>query len=280
MIAKPLEDLTRIARPPGGRQIVRCCRCGLAFIHPMPSQDELVALYSAPEYAQAYAMHGDAYVLGATVPADFVGERLARIEKMIGGKTGRILDIGAATGSFLRVARDRGWDTVGLELSVEASEVARAQHGLDVRRQTLEEARFRNGEFDAVHLSHVFEHLRDPLGSLAEMRRVLRPGGVLVLEVPAELGDLFCWIQTWVLRRSPVPYAVATPHTFFYTPQTLRRIVAKSGFDVLAIRTPRRNQDPNSRIPLGRLAKRLVYAVEALARLGPNIELFARKGAS
>ena len=255
---------------------MRCSRCGLAFLHPMPTQEELVALYSSPEYAAAYAAHGEAYVLGATVPAEFIGERLARIERMSGGKAGRILDIGAATGSFLRVARDRGWATVGLELSVEASEVASQHHGLDVRRLTLEEASFADGEFDAVHLSHVFEHLRDPLRSLEEMRRILRPGGVLAMEVPGELGDLFLWIRKTVLRRSPEPYAVPTPHTFFYTPRTLQRMLTKAGFEVLLVRTPRRNKDPNSRIPCGGLVKRAVYAVEAWARLGPNIEIFGR----
>ncbi|MCX7718061.1 MAG: class I SAM-dependent methyltransferase [Candidatus Sumerlaeaceae bacterium] len=243
----------------------------------MPTQEELVTLYSSPEYAAAYAAHGDAYVLGATVPAAFIGERLARIEHLNGGRVGRILDIGAATGSFLRVARDRGWTTIGLELSVEASGVASKEHGLDVRRLTLEEAKFSDNEFDAVHLSHVFEHLRDPVGSLAEMRRILRPGGVLTMEVPAELGDLLVWIRKTFLRRSPEPYAVPTTHTFFYTTRTLQRMVAKGGFEVLFLRTPRRNKDPRSRIPFGGLAKRAVYAIEALARLGPNIEIFARK---
>lgn len=274
------EDFTRIANPLSGRPIVRCTDCGLGFQHPKPSLEELLALYASPEYAAVYAAHDSSpYVLGEGQPAAFIAERLAVMESLAptGPKARRMLDIGAATGAFLRVARDRGWAVQGLELGEESSRIAREKHGLPVERKTLEDARYPDASFDAVHLSHVLEHLLDPPSTLAEIRRILAGGGVLVMEVPAELGDLFARLRKIFLRRSPEPYAVRSSHITFFTPQTLRRLVEQAGFKTVSLKTPRRNAVMDSQFPLGGLVKCAVFAAEQCLRMGPNIEIIARK---
>jgi 2-polyprenyl-3-methyl-5-hydroxy-6-metoxy-1,4-benzoquinol methylase len=79
--------------------------------------------------------------------------------------------------------RAAGWDVAGLEAD-EAAVAAARSSGLEVARGTLEDAPFAAGSFDAVTLSHVLEHVHDPVAALQACRRLLRPDGVLWLATP------------------------------------------------------------------------------------------------
>lgn len=94
---------------------------------------------------------------------------------------GRILDVGCGPG-FLLSALDSKWDRYGTEISKFAAEHARPHGRIFYGR--LEDAAYPSGHFDAVVFHHVIEHLDDPLRTLREIRRVLRPGGRLVLGTP------------------------------------------------------------------------------------------------
>jgi 2-polyprenyl-3-methyl-5-hydroxy-6-metoxy-1,4-benzoquinol methylase len=95
----------------------------------------------------------------------------------------RVLDVGCGPGLLLDEARARGWDAFGVELSSWAVRRCRA-NGLDVYQGTLEEAAFPGGHFDAVFMIDVIEHLTDPIATLVEVTRVLRPGGKLCMVTP------------------------------------------------------------------------------------------------
>jgi 2-polyprenyl-3-methyl-5-hydroxy-6-metoxy-1,4-benzoquinol methylase len=99
------------------------------------------------------------------------------------GEPPLVLDVGCGVGLLLDEARGLGWRTHGVELSDWG--VARARKlGLEVDQCTIEEARFGTDSFDAVFMIDVLEHLADPIRTLAEVARVLRPGGVLCLVTP------------------------------------------------------------------------------------------------
>jgi len=274
-VSKP--DDGRLIRVREGYAVVQCQSCQLRRLDPMPNQDELKAFYTDDSLKHAYQeTGGTAYVVGDTAAKAYVNERLQQLAAVRGG-AGHILDIGAAQGAFLHQARQLGWTPLGLELSPEGVDFARANYGIELRQQTLHEAQLPDASFDAVHLSHVLEHLPDPLETVAEIRRILKPGGVVAIEVPNEFDDLFQVMRRRVLRRPQPPYAVPCPHVYFYTPANMRRLLAQTGFDVFHYATPRRNADIASSYPGGGLVRRAIFALEQATQTGPLIEVYGRK---
>ena len=95
----------------------------------------------------------------------------------------RVLDVGCGSGELLARMRDLGWSVEGVDFDPRAVEAARSR-GLTVRRGDLHTHHYPDATFDVVHLRHVIEHVFDPVGVLAECRRILKPGGRLVLITP------------------------------------------------------------------------------------------------
>lgn len=97
---------------------------------------------------------------------------------------GRALDIGTGNGIYAATLKRIGWDVTGVEFDPEAARNTAERHGLRVLACTLEEARFDDGTFDFVSMFHVIEHLYNPVATLREVRRVMKPGGQLMLRTP------------------------------------------------------------------------------------------------
>lgn len=252
--------------------IVRCARCGHMQLSPMPAAERLEAGY-------AEAASGD-YL------EEEIGQRataraaLARIERH--AKVGRLLDVGAWTGFLLAEARDRGWEGTGLEPSRFASAYARERLGLDVRTGSLAEESAA-GEFGAVTMGDVLEHLPDPGAALDRLAGALAPGGVLWLALP----DAGSRVARVMGRRW---WSVLPTHVHYFTRASLRRLLESRGWRVLEVGTA-----PKSftvRYYLGRLAgyspplsRGLIAAAEAAGvadRLwtpdfGDRMEVVARR---
>lgn len=244
----------------------------------MPSQAELQAVYEDGDLHRNYAeRHGSAYVSGDFEALPYIHHRLIDIGRMVGGGRARILDIGAANGAFLAGARALGWEIEGVELSQTSSDMAYRHFGINLHTYSLHDAQFPAGWFDAVHMSHVLEHMPDPWATLLEIHRILRPGGVLAIEVPNEFNDLFGTLRSRLLGRHREPYAVPSPHTHFFTPATLKRLVEDTGFEVCHMETPRRDATEDSAFPFGGLVRRAVFAAERMLKRGPLIEVYARR---
>jgi len=96
---------------------------------------------------------------------------------------GRLLDVGFGNGGFLKLATEMGWNAEGIDFDPKAVEVARAR-GLKVRCASVLDLTERNEQFDVITLSHVIEHVQDPIALLNVLYRLLKPGGLLWLETP------------------------------------------------------------------------------------------------
>jgi 2-polyprenyl-3-methyl-5-hydroxy-6-metoxy-1,4-benzoquinol methylase len=93
---------------------------------------------------------------------------------------GRILDIGAGTGDFLSVAKNDGWETIGVEPSERAKSIAKNK-GVSFVEQTSE---LENNSFDLISMWHVLEHVPDLDAQIKELKRLLKPSGTLIIAVP------------------------------------------------------------------------------------------------
>jgi ubiquinone/menaquinone biosynthesis C-methylase UbiE len=257
------------------RTLVQCVQCGLAWPDPLPSYDDIRAIYESDSLIHEYVAGGITYVAGSDQAEPYIVDRIEKVTARA-GKPGRMLDIGAARGAYLKACQDRGWQVTGIELSPEGRDYAREKYGMEFHNQPLETLAFPDGSFDAVHMNHVLEHLVDPAETLREIHRVLSPGGLLVVEVPNEIDEFFVAVCT-AFGRPPEPYSVASPHVYHFNARSLTNVLNKAGFLVYHLSTPRRNANTASRIPLGSLFRRLVFWWEGFIKRGPVVLTFSQK---
>ncbi len=93
---------------------------------------------------------------------------------------GRILDIGAGTGDFLSVAKQNGWQTIGVEPSEKAKAIAKNK-GVSFVEKTVA---LENHSFDVITMWHVLEHVPNLEEQILELKRLLKPNGTLIVAVP------------------------------------------------------------------------------------------------
>lgn len=149
------------------------------------------------------------------------------------GESRRLLDVGCGSGDFLLRMRARGWTVLGVEPDPVAAAGAR-RSGLDVRDGMLTDAAFESDSFDAIVLSHVIEHVHDPIALLRECARVLRPGGTIVVMTPnlSSVGH----------RRFGEDWRGLEPprHLHVFSVPSLRSCVERVGLSVSDARTSAR----------------------------------------
>jgi 2-polyprenyl-3-methyl-5-hydroxy-6-metoxy-1,4-benzoquinol methylase len=138
-----------------------------------------------------------------------------------GVKKGRLLEIGVGSGSFLRAAREAGFDAMGCDLSESLARRVHEQTGVPVHCGDL--ARLPSQAFDIVCMHHVLEHVRDPVGFLRAARERLKPGGMLHLAVP----NGACWEARLSGWNCYVYY-----HLVYFDRSTLRRAAERAGFEI------------------------------------------------
>lgn len=161
-------------------QYLDCSYCGSLFVHPMPDQAVLSEMYG-PEYLD---IHYATELNGGKSNSEAAQELDDAIRLLVSFKpSGRILDLGCGAGQFLIAANKAGFQPEGYEWRPATAELATNATGLKVHTGSLKELESR---YDAVHLADVLEHCPDPLNVLLEARRLLAPGGILIVRGPLE----------------------------------------------------------------------------------------------
>jgi len=148
--------------------------------------------------------------------------RFARLPSYVAG--GRVLDVGCGNGNHLYSLRELGWQVVGVEPDAEAARYARMELGLDVRPTTLEEAGLATESVDVALMLHVLEHVPDPLRTLHEVHRILKPGGYLMVETPDVAGWPARLFRSWWFHLD------APRHLYLFTSHTLSALLHAAGF--------------------------------------------------
>lgn len=145
----------------------------------------------------------------------------------------RLLEVGFGSGQQLARMHALGWHVEGVDMDPVSVEAARAQ-GFTVHLGELARQAFPRNCFNAVYMSHVIEHVHDPLAVLAECHRILAPGGVLVVVTPntkswghARFGE--CWMGLDPPR-----------HLSLFSANSLRAAAHRAGFAHVRVRTSAR----------------------------------------
>lgn len=161
--------------------LYRCSRCGLIYLSPRPATpEEFAAIY--PASYGSYMQDRQRLVVALRRLA--WRPEVREISKLTTAQSS-ILEIGSATGEFLVGLRNAGRPHVqGVELSATAVQVARERHGLTIFEGELHAAHFAAASFDLVVMRHTLEHVPDPRSILAEIGRILRPGGHYIFTIP------------------------------------------------------------------------------------------------
>ncbi|MCK5574112.1 MAG: class I SAM-dependent methyltransferase, partial [Bacteroidetes bacterium] len=139
------------------------------------------------------------------------------------------LDVGCGPGGLLYEARAHGWKATGLEISRWAAERGKAQ-GLNIIEGTLHDAKLPDTTFDMISMFDVLEHLPHPREYVAEIHRILKPGGTLVIETPNIKGFFVRH-----LYRASSDMVKPRAHICLYAPETAQRLLEGSGFSRIRI---------------------------------------------
>lgn len=241
---------------PGQFQLVRCAVCRLIYLNPRPGLSALDAIYPPGYGPHAKAATAEA----APIPIEHgwrkrLKEHLARalldgsrptapLDRLLLRaaepyaallrvmmlpplpRGGRALDIGCSTGAFLASLAKRGWQAYGVEPDPVSAARAQKLPGVTVFATTLEAARFESASFDLITMWHVLEHLPDPLASVREIRRLLKPGGVLIVLLP-NAGSLEADIFGEYWKGMDLPR-----HFYHFTPATVSLLMERGGLEI------------------------------------------------
>jgi GT2 family glycosyltransferase/SAM-dependent methyltransferase len=145
----------------------------------------------------------------------------------------RLLDVGCGSGESLARMQRLGWDVQGVDVDPSAVATARAI-GVPVHLGDLASARYPDNTFDAIHVSHVVEHVHDPVGLLRECRRILKVGGTLVVLTPN--------VDSWGHRRfGRAWHGLDAPrHLMLFRRETLAQVASAAGLQVRRLTTTSR----------------------------------------
>lgn len=206
-----------------GVHLGQCPECDLLSIKEMPAPESRMTEIEEGHYAGSQEMLSAARQLE--------GERIleARFQSFVdlGGEHvagGRWLDIGCGTGLLLQLAERAGFEPEGLELNADRRETARRVGGFSVHGVPVEDAGLPDRHFDVISMINVFSHLTSPTDTFQELRRILRPGGIVVMAT----GEMTDGVQkshmlTWNLGD----------HLYFLGDRTIDRYAERLGFEVV-----------------------------------------------
>lgn len=227
-------------------QIVECRHCGLVYANPRWSADDVMDAYSA--------VQDETYVEERLGRELTFRRHLRDMERVTGPAEGRaLLDVGAYIGVFVEMAADAGWQAQGIEPSEWAAAEAQ-RRGLDVRVGTLDTVTLSEGSFDVITMWDVIEHLADPAAEIEKVRKLLRPGGWLVvhtMDIDAPLSRIAGRRWPWLMDM----------HLYYFSKGTLRRMLSEQGYNVVWDGAQGRY------LSLGYLASRVAGMNAALGRL-------------
>jgi 2-polyprenyl-3-methyl-5-hydroxy-6-metoxy-1,4-benzoquinol methylase len=257
-------------------ELVRCRGCGLSrFFFAADNQQKVAGksvFWTTDVHFEAYvdepALRGfveryERYVPNLDLPAD-----------------ARILDVGCGLGTFMKYAEGKGYSLVGLEADPTAAKYAEENVKGPIVNKTIREYEYQPGEYDAIVMWDVIEHLTDPAEDVRHLAGALKPGGKLVIETPNEkyiLRKVGLWMEKLTGYRLRVgKYFYYVEHKFYFNPENIARLLKDAGFSTVvahqdkSIATREQAIFSADKFPLSGLVVKLIPITLKLSALLPN----------
>ncbi len=221
----------------GEFDLVRCDSCGLTYLNPQPSEENLNIYYSGSYSANSVDNLREIITPGSFKAKVFrlmyfnlyehIAVELNKFKKL--QKDIKLLDVGCGNGGFLYFMKEsEGVKGHGVEMSKNAAEFATNEIGVTVFNNTFLKAEVVD-KYDIVTAFHYFEHELYPNEVLQKLHKIVKKDGVLLLELPNVNSIGFkLFGKYWPSLDIP-------RHVFHYTPETLTKILNKNGFEVKKI---------------------------------------------
>ncbi len=210
---------------PGDFRLVQCTACGLVYLNPRPSADSLDEIYPQEYGPYTIGVREESWLQRRmrTYGLYKRGKAIQRYKK-----SGRLLDVGCATGDFLfEMQQFLGWELCGVEPSQAASEYARKKLQLSIQKASVEEAIYPDDYFDVITMWNVIEHVPDPTAVLLKIRKWLKPDGILIFNTP-NLDSLDARLLGPYWAGFELPR-----HFLIFSRQTLKTLLTRAGFKMI-----------------------------------------------
>lgn len=207
--------------------IAECNACSLRFTQDVPDASSIAPYYRSDSYiSHTNTARGLINRLYHLVRKRTLAGKRNLVQQATGLVTGRLLDIGSGTGSFLHEMKRHGWETTGLEPDAGARQIAGALYGV-----TLDEAgqlyQLTPGSFDAVTLWHVLEHVHDLPGYIRQLKALMKDAGKLIIAVPNHTAmDEKVYKEFWAAYDVP-------RHLYHFSPRSMQVLMQRHGLKIL-----------------------------------------------
>jgi 2-polyprenyl-3-methyl-5-hydroxy-6-metoxy-1,4-benzoquinol methylase len=224
----------------GKYSIIKCKTCKFIHVNPIPTNKELSSLYANDYYKKIkpnYIQFNEKEIKYLDYTFN---EKLDTIEKLLSSKSKRVLDIGSGPGFFLRRAKRRGWDVLGIEPALIAYNYSK-KHNIPTIQKFFYEVDIKQiGKFDAIHTFDVLEHVNDPISMLKKSYSLLKRGGIIVVEVPNDFNPLQKLVQKelkkkeyWVTLSSDSKNSGTLVHLNYFDFSTISNLLKRIGFKII-----------------------------------------------
>ena len=208
-------------------EIVRCKKCSFLFTNPRPDRNEIGKYYESQNYISHHSSGNDLMsIVYRLVRKWNIKKKFIIISTLSNGKN--LLDIGCGSGELLQYFNSHGWNTMGIEPNNTARKIAVEQNNVNAFPEgQLEE--MPDASFDVISLWHVLEHISDLHKRMAEIRRLIKPGGTIFIAVPnASSYDAKYYNSFWAAFDVP-------RHLYHFTRETISLLVSNYQFEMIKI---------------------------------------------
>jgi len=207
--------------------IVECESCGFKFTNPRPEPNDLGRYYKSEEYiSHSNTKKGFINSAYQSVRKYTLLKKLQLISKYY--KTGKILDVGCGTGEFLNTCKNAKWQTIGIEPDDDARGMGIKNYDIDVRPES-EIKNLENESFDVITMWHVLEHVPDLNDRINDLKRLLKPKGIIIIAVPnCDSYDARKYKEHWAAYDVP-------RHLYHFIPSTIDKLLKKHDLKLFKI---------------------------------------------